>query len=309
MQRYKDRGPQMIIFDSRMILVILLFFAFCGAADGSKPAYRTGRPAGEFKFDSPTVIFLGTNRPNTAQSQSSSVRYDKLSRDAALAILSLPDHDWDSPDVMSYGANAKKERALISREGQRVRRSGKRLTITPASGSPITFTNWSDPGGPRREGDGARYFYAGRFGRYEYYRVEDRLVHDSPGSYLINPTSGKMAYAHHGDDITALSPDKVHLLVFNPLNLQEHHALTVASLSADGPGIELRCVFNKSNDYDVNLSFKGWRDARSFDIVFNFNKPSIEPIPVHIEIAQEGYVVSVADRLRLETELGFVCGR
>src|SRR5208283_2076181 len=128
---------------------------------------------------------------------------------------------------------------LIFREKQHVHRSLKRLTITPLSGPPIIFANWSDPGGPQREGDAVKYFYAGRVGRFEYYRVEDRLEHDSPGSYLINPRNGKMAYAHHGDDIVALSPDNVHLLVFNPLNLQKDRALTVASLSADGPSIEL----------------------------------------------------------------------
>lgn len=292
----------MSTFHRGLIPAFLLLLALLGEADGS-------RPAGEYKFDSPYVLFLGTNRPNTAHPKSRPVRYNILPRDAALAILSSSDHDWDSPDVMSYGANTEKERALIFGERQRIRRSGKRLTITPASGPPITFTNWSDPGGPQREGDGAKYFYAGRFGRFEYYRVEDRLEHDSPGSYLINPANGKMAYAHHGDDIAALSPDKVHLLVFNPLNLQEHRALTVASISADGPTVELRCVFNKRNSYDVSMSFKGWRNPNSFDIVFNFKKSSVEPIPVHIEMAQKGYVVAVPDGLRLENEIGFMCGQ
>jgi hypothetical protein len=291
----------MSTFRSRLVPAFLLLFALLGEADGS-------RPAGEYKFDSPSVLFLGTNRPNTSHPQSRPVRYEILSRDAALAILSASDHDWDSPEVMSYGANTEKERALIAGEKQRVRRSGKRLTITPASGSPITFTNWSDPGGPQREGDGAKYFYAGRFGRLKYYRVEDRLEHDSPGSYLINPANGNTAYTHHGDDIAALSPDNVHLLVFNPLNLQEHRALTVASLSADGPTVELRCVFKGRNSYDVSISFKGWRNPSSFDIVFNSKDPSVEPIPVHIEQMQEGYVVAVPDRLRLENEFGFMCG-
>ena len=289
-------------FSSSIILALLLFFVLLCRADG-------GRPAGEYKFESPNVMFLGTNRPNTVHPQASTVHYDTLSPLASSAILSSSDHDWDSPDVMSYGANAEKERILISREGQRVRRSGKSLTITPASGSPITFTNWSEPGGSQREGDGAKYFYAGRFGRFEYYRIEDRLEHDSPGSYLINPVSGKMAYVHHGDDIAALSPDNVLLLVFNPLNLQEQRALTVASLAADGPTIELRCVFEKRNSFEVTMSFKGWRDSKSFDVVFNFNKPSVEPMPVHIKLLQERWVVTVPDRVRLETELGFVCGR
>jgi len=292
----------MSTFRYRFIPAFLFLLALHGQAYG-------GRPAGEYKFDSPTVLFLGTNRANTAPPQSLSVRYDILSRDAALAILSVAEHDGDSPDVMQYGANTEKEHALISREKQRVRRSGKHLTITPASGSPITFTNWSDPGGPQREGDGAKYFYAGRFSHFNYYRVEDRLEHDSPGSYLINPASGKMAYTHHGDDIAALSPDNVHLLVFNSLNLQEDRALTVASLSTDGPTVELRCVFNKRNSYDVSMSFKGWRNPNSFDIVFNFKESSFKPIPVHIELIHEGYVVAVEDRLRLENEVGFICGR
>ncbi len=291
----------MSTFHSRLIPVFLLLLALLGQADG--------RPAGEYKFESPSVLFLGTNTPNTAHPQSRPVRYEILPRDAALTILSSPDHDWNSPDVMSYGANKEKERALITGEKQHVRRSGKRLAITPASASPITFTNWSDPGGPQSEGDGAKYFYAGRFSRFKYYRVEDRLEHDSPGSYLINPRSGKMAYVHHGDDIAALSPDNVHLLVFNPLNLQQHRTLIVTTFSADGPTVELRCVFNKSNSYDVTMSFKGWRNTSSFDIVFNFKESSVEPIPVHIELAHETYTVAVPDRLRLENEIGFMCGQ
>ena len=286
---------------SRLIPGFLLLLALIGVVYGS-------RPADEFKFDSPSVLFLGTNRPNTIPLQLRPVRYETLSRDAALGILSASDHDWDSPDVMSYGANTEKERVLVSGEKQGVRRSGKRLAITPASGPRITFTNWSDPGGPQREGDGAQYFYAGRIGRLKYYRVEDRLVHDSPGSYLINPASGKMAYAHHGDDIVALSPDNVHLLVFNPLNLQEHRALTVVSLSDDGPSVELRCLFIRRNSYDVIMSFKGWRNPNAFDIVFKFKESSVGPVPVHIELAEDGYVVSVPDRLRLENEIGFICG-
>ncbi len=287
---------------ARIIPALLFFFVLLGEAAG-------GRPAGEYKFDSPNVLFLGTNRPNTTHPKSRPVRYGILSLDEAAAIMALPDKDLDSPELMSSGANSKKERLLISLEGRRVRRSGKRLAILPSSGPAVTFTDWSDPGGPQREGDGARYFYAGRFGGFKYYRVEDRLVHDSPGSYLINPISGKTAYVHHGDDVAALSPDNVHLLVFNPLNLQTHHALTVASLAADGPSVELRCIFNKSNDYDVTMSFKGWRDSRSFDIVFKFTKPSVELVPVHIELMRDGWTVSAADRLRLETVLGFVCGR
>jgi len=290
----------MTTLHSRLVPAFMLLFVLLGESDG--------RPAGEYKFDSPSVLFLGTNTPNKVHPQSRPVRYEILSPDAALAILYSSDHDWDSPDVMSYGADTEKERSLIAGEKQHVRRSRKRLTITPTAGSPITFTDWSDPGGPQREGDGAKYFYAGRFGRFKYYRVEDRLVHDSPGSYLINPVSGKMAYVHHGDDIVALSPDNIHLLVFNPLNLQKHHALTVASLSADGPTVELRCVFNKRNSYGVTMSYKGWRNPNSFDIVLNFGESSFKPIPVHIELVHEAYIVAVPDRLRLENEIGFICG-
>ncbi len=287
----------------RYALVLMLFFALLGEAAGS-------RPAGEYKFDSPSVLFLGTNRPNTAHPQSRPVRYEKLSTETASSILALPDHDLDSSELMSYGANAQKERVLISQESQKVHRSGEKLTIVSEAGQPIIFTNWSDPGDSRHEGDGAKYFYAGRFGRLKYYRIEDRLEHDSPGSYLINPSSGKMAYVHHGDDIAALSPDNVHLLVFNPLNLQEDRALTVASLSAEGPSVELRCIFNKSNTYEVSVSFKGWRDSKSFDIVFNFNKSGGEPIPVNIKLSQNsGWVISVPNRSRLEAEFGFVCGQ
>jgi len=288
-------------FRISVIPVFLILLTLLSRADGS-------RPADEYKFDSPSVMFLGTNRANTVHPQSRPVRYNDLSPQAASAILSASDHDLDSPDLMSYGANAEKEGLAISKEGQRVRRSGEKLSITPASGPAITFTNWSDAGDSRREGDGAKYFYTGRFGRFAYHRVEDHLEHDSPGSYLINPANGKMAYVHQGDDIAALSPDNVHLLVFNPLNLQKDRALTVASLGADGPAIELRCVFNKDNGYEMGMSFKGWRNSDSFEVVFKSSKPSFEPIPIHVEYVRGGWVIAVPNRFRLEAELGFECG-
>ena len=56
------------------------------------------------------------------------------------------------------------------------------------------------------------------------------------------------------------------------------------------------------------MSFKGWRNTNSFDIVFNFKESSVEPIPIHIELARETYTVAVADHLRRENEIGFICG-
>jgi|GEM_PF-4015152 len=96
----------MSTFHIRLIPAFLLLLILLGEADGS-------RPAGEYKFDNPSVLFLGTNRPNTAHPQSHLVRYVLLPRNAALAILAAPDHDWDSPEVVSYGANTEKNSLLL----------------------------------------------------------------------------------------------------------------------------------------------------------------------------------------------------
>jgi hypothetical protein len=279
-----------------------IFFAISGSALGA------GKTAEEkFLFRSPAVLFLGTNSPATAQPPDLPVRHETLSPEAAKTIVSAPSHSWESPGMLSAGAPVEDEKTLISREGRSVRRTGKTLTVTPSAAEPVVFKNWSAPAGPGREGDGAAYSYAGRFGRHRYYRVDDSLQHDAPGSYFISPTSGKTAYVHHGGDISALSPDGDLLVVFNPLNLNPKHALTVAALGPDGLSVELRCIFTKFNSR-AEMAFKGWQGPKTFAVVLS-RRAAADALPVRMERAGQSWVVAAPDRAALEQDFGFVCGR
>src|SRR5262249_57595272 len=74
-------------------------------------------------------------------------------------------------------------------------------------GKPIVFTDWSVAPRRTREGDAETFIYAGTLAGSHYHRVEVRYGHDSPGSLLVNPASGKTAYVHNGGNGVAAPPN------------------------------------------------------------------------------------------------------
>ncbi len=155
--------------------------------------------------------------------------------------------------------------------------------------------------------DGEKFLYAGRLSGSGYHRVEVRYGHDSPGSFLINPFSGKTAYAHNGSDVAVLSPSGERLLVFDTLN--PPFALAVASLSKTGPTIEVQCRF-APRTVRVRAGFSGWRDDTAFELVFTPAATTpVAPaaIPARVEMTGGRWVVFTPES-RLQQELpGFAC--
>jgi hypothetical protein len=137
--------------------------------------------------------------------------------------------------------------------------------ITPARGKPIVFTDWFVTTRRTREGDAETFIYAGTLAGSLYHRVEVRYGHDSPGSFLVNPATGKTAYAHNGGNVVAATPNGLRLAVFDTLNAP--YPLVVAALDAQGPAAEVRCLVD-AGAVRVTGAFCGWRDNTAFEVQF-----------------------------------------
>lgn len=129
------------------------------------------------------------------------------------------------------------EHAALAAGGVPIRRDGGVLTVTPASGPPIVLTDWTDPGSSSAEGDSRRYAYVGRVAGL--LRIEVQYGHDAPGSYLVDPLDGDVAYLHNGGRVAAL--DGATVATFDELN--EPHRLVIARLGGD-TAIALECRFD-----------------------------------------------------------------
>jgi hypothetical protein len=126
-----------------------------------------------------------------------------------------------------------------------------------------------------REGDAETFIYAGTLPESHYHRVEVRYSHDAPGSFLVNPTTGKTAYAHNGGNVVAATPNGLRLAVCETLNAP--YSLVVAALDAQGPAVEVRCRVD-AGAARVTGAFCGWRDNTAFEVQFTSERgPSRVP--------------------------------
>jgi hypothetical protein len=186
-----------------------------------------------------------------------------------------------------------------------VKRDGKRLTITPASGAPVTFIDWTVAATKSADGDDETHWYLGRMPTSGYERVEVQFGHDAPGDFLINPQSGKVAFVHNGSDIAAPSPDGKLLVTFNTLNPPP--SIRVAALDATGPRLVLQCEAGQGSTH-VTPVFKGWHDANSFDLVLEIGEQSKSMVRLAMRLTRSGgnWLVAAGDLTRV-TQIGFVC--
>jgi len=193
-----------------------------------------------------------------------------LDANAADEITRRPDCGADGPwqlallDVDDRHARAFERQLLDSTRG-RVHRAGPRLSITPARGQPIVFNDWSAATTRTREGDAETFVYAGTLAASHYHRVEVRYGHDAPGAFLVNPATGRTAYAHNGSHVVAATSNGLRLAVFDTLNAP--YPLVVARLDASGPAVEVRCRVD-AGATRLTGAFCGWRDDTSFDVRF-----------------------------------------
>jgi hypothetical protein len=198
------------------------------------------------------------------------------------------------------------ERKLIDAAAGAVKRDGKHLSVTPTSGTPALFVDWNVPVSKTADGDAETHWYLGRLDGSGYYRVEVQFGHDAPGNFLINPANGKTAFVHNGSDVVAPSPDGLQLVTLNTLN--SPLSLRIAALDSAGPRLVLQCETSNENEH-VAVQFKGWHDARSFDVVLEIhpdNNKLARRIALRMTQGSAGWSLSTSDHVPL-IAMGFGC--
>ena len=219
------------------------------------------------RFDSPGVLDLAAHtldvkldgalemKPLAADEAARIAAAPKLT-DEAEAILSLSD-DVYGCEMPSPACSAAGEKKQLAASGGRAKREGNVLRVGAAA-----FVDWKQAETKSADGDGEKHWYLGTLRGDGYDRVEVEFQHDAPGTFLINPANGKIAFVHNGSDVVALSPDGKFLLTYDQSN--SPLALRIAALDADGPALVVSCA-GDAND-ETHVEFKGWRDAAHVEL-------------------------------------------
>ncbi len=236
-----------------------LYFCIAVALIGATAAKSPERGV---RFDSPAVLNLAAHtldvkldrvldmKPLAAEDAARIAAAPKLT-DEEQAILSTSDdvYGCETPSPACSSAGDKKR---LAESGGRAKREGNTLHVGSA-----VFVDWKKAETKSADGDGEKHWYLGTLRGSGYDRVEVEFEHDSPGTFLINPASGKIAFVHNGSDVAALSPDGKFVLTYDqgssPL------AVRIGALDVDGPSLVVSCT-GDSND-EMHVEFKGWRDA------------------------------------------------
>jgi hypothetical protein len=299
MQTLRHSGARPLIF-----LLCLSAFGAPQAADKLDKGVR---------FDSPQVLDLsawsakpeGSIVPVTALAASDAENiYGKTSSDGQPGWLRFSDDVYACKD--SNACSRQHETSLIAAENGGVQRSGKHLRIVPAKGAPVVFSDWKIPESRSADGDGESHWYLGRLAGSGYHRVEVQFDQDAPGSFLVNPVSGKTAFVHNGADVVEASPDGLYLVTFNADN--PPLGIRVAALDASGPGFELICAASKADD-SIVPAFSGWHDTRAFDITLNIRGTNNKPehrAALRFTLTGTGWAVAASGQTQLNA-IGFVC--
>jgi len=286
----------------------LLCLCALGAAD-AKDKLDKG-----VQFDSPQVLDLSSW---SVKPTGSAVAVVVLNTSEAKKILAAKSPDEPGPafafseDVYgckpsSSACSQKHEQALTDATHGRVKRAGKHLSVVPANGAPVVFSDWKMPESKAADGDGETHWYLGRLTGSNYERVEVQFGQDAPGDFLINPASGKVAFVHNGSDVAQQSPDSTQLVTFNADN--PPLSLRVAVLDATGPRFGLICAAS-SNDSKSVPAFKGWHDAHSFDISLDSQDAHGNMVPgtaLRFTQSTTGWSLAASDKAQL-ARIGFEC--
>ncbi len=248
--------------------------ALCAFAVGA--LHASDNPSKGLRFDSPGVLDLAER---TQKLIGDAIPVSALALADVEKIFAAPTLSEEQPSLLfsddvygcttpskgrpSKDCSLEHERQWIDAAGGAVKREGKRLSIAPEKGAPVVFVDWNMPETKTADGDEETHWYLGRLGGSGYYRVEVQFGHDAPGSFLINPRSGKTAFVHNGSDVAVPAPDGLHLVTFNtddpPLSIR------VAALDATGPSIQIQCDAGEDVGH-VQAQLKGWHDAHSLDL-------------------------------------------
>lgn len=288
------------------VFALLLLAGAPGPAATSQAVDEHG-----LRFDSPGVLDLASRMKRAAFTVPVAVM--KLSAADVAKILAAPAISEDPPLLRFadeiYGCakpsrpcSRQHESVLVNTSSGTVRREGKHLTIVPMRGMPVTFADWIEPAARNADGDEETHWYLGRLPGSAYERVEVQFGHDAPGSFLINPQNGRIAFVHNGADLVAPSPDGRLLLTWNSLNPPP--SLRVAALDETGPRMVVSCA---APERGLRLTpvFKGWQGAATFDFVVETGEPTAQ---LAAELTRTGsqWVLRASDTVRLE-RIGFAC--
>lgn len=290
------------------LLAALWLTAACLAGIGVTVA----APPRGLRFDSPEVLDLSSRLDSS--DQGSTVPVLPLAGEEGERIRAAPVVDEEhgslpfSDDLFGCKAPAANcaragERRLIDASGGAVQRSGQRLTITTAAGKTVEFVDWNKPASRSADGDSEAHRYLGRLPGSGYLRVEVQFGHDAPGSFLLNPATGKTAFVHNGGDVVALAPDGGSIVVFNTLN--PPLVLQLGVLDDTGPHLGLRCTAGADAG---SWQFKGWHAAHAFDLALQPKgaKPD-ETLVLRVARKADAWQVMTPDPDRLVRGAGFSC--
>lgn len=263
------------------------------------------------RFDSPGVLDLAsrTKRPAVPVA----VATKEMSAGDVAQILAAPAISEDPPLLRfadeiygcakpSPACSRQHESVLVSASGGAVRREGKHLVVVPMRGMAVTFADWIEPATRSADADEEGHWYLGRLPGSAYERVEVQFAHDAPGSFLVNPQNGMVAFVHNGADLVAPSPDGRLLLTWNSLN--PPLSLRVAALDETGPRLVVSCA---ALERGVRLTpvFKGWHSAAAFDFVVAIGE-SATSLAAELTRAGSQWVLRASDTARLK-RIGFAC--
>lgn len=214
------------------------------------------------------------------------------------------------PGVMVAGASKKDEARRIAGRRGSVSRNGKILTIASRAGAPFLFRDWVKAATSEADGDEETFIYAGMLKGIGYHKVDVHFGHDSPGTFLVHPRSGKALFVHAEDDLAALSQDQRRLLVINN-GLNPPFGLVLASLRPDGPAVRLHCL--SEGGQRVIPAFRGWHasPAIGFDLVLVVRQPGeqevYEAMPMRFIYLNNEWRALVLDAERLQQVTGLNC--
>ncbi len=214
------------------------------------------------------------------------------------------------PGVMFAGASKKEEGRRISARRGSVSRNGKILTVASRSGAPFLFRDWVKAATSEADGDEETFIYAGMLKGIGYHKVDVHFGHDSPGSFLVHPRSGKVLFVHTEDDLASLSPDRQRLMVLNN-GLNPPFGLVLAALRPEGPAVRLHCL--SEGGQRIIPTFRGWHasPAVGFDLVLVVRQPGeqeiYETMPMRFIYLNNEWRALVLDAERLQQSTGLNC--
>ena len=272
--------------------------------------------ADTLSFDSKRVINLSNaltsaDRPKFL-AQPVDIESASKQTGSVAAVLEKPEVRRGDADVVTVVAEKAGEvRRIKARRGAVVRK-GPVLAIDSHVGEAFRFRDWSKPETKESEGDEERFVYAGMLKGAGYHKVDVHFGHDSPGTFFVHPRSGKLLFAHAGDDFVSLSQERSHLFVMSS-GLNPPFGFLIVALRKEGPVVQLHCLAEKGQR--IVPSFRGWHasPAIGFDMVLTARQAgdveAFEALPLRFLYLNNEWRALVPDAERLLQATGLNCGQ